>query len=223
MTSSSAARTGSPAPAARPTGAAISLAVGPSSSPSRTSPSTSVSSGPRCAGLPLVFQDPLLEEPPTGSAPVEDRRRYAGLVAGAQDACRACPLVVDCLYRAVVEHDVAGYVGGTTARQRVEVRRRLGVVVAPEDLDTLAGVLGGNRPVDHDEVLRVRAAHPDETLEVLAGRLGCSLSTVKRHLRRERNHPSPPRPLAVRPSRRQVLEAALDVTRSAPRSHRHAA
>lgn len=178
--------------------------------------------GPVCASAPRVFQDPLLEEPPAAGAPAEDRRRYADLVAGAQDACRACPLVVDCLYRAVVEHDVAGFVGGTTARQRVEIRRRLDVVVQPEDFDTLAGVLGGNRPVDHDEVLRVRAAHPDETLEVLAVRLGCSLSTVKRHLRRERNHPSAPRPVAVRPSRRQVLEATLAVTRPA-RGHQDAA
>ncbi|GAA1826177.1 WhiB family transcriptional regulator [Microlunatus capsulatus] len=178
---------------------------------------------PVCASSPRVFQDPLLEEPPATGAPAQDRRRYADLVADAQDACQSCPLVVDCLYRAVVEHDVAGYVGGTTARQRVEIRRRLGVVVQPEDFDTLAGVLGGSRPVDHDEVLRVRAAHPDETLEVLAVRLGCSLSTVKRHLRRERNQPSAPRPVAVRPSRRQVLEATLAVTRPAPRGHQHAA
>lgn len=179
--------------------------------------------GPACARLPRVFQDPLLEEPPATGAPGEDRRRYTALVAGAQDACRSCPLVVDCLYRAVVEHDVAGYVGGTTARQRVEIRRRLGVVVQPEDFDTLAGVLGRSGPVDHDEVLRVRAAHPDETLEVLAVRLGCSLSTVKRHLRRERRQPSAPRPVPVRPSRRQVLEAALAVTHPAPPGRQHAA
>ena len=207
MTTTLAPRT---APVARPSSPA------PAAAPARLS-------GPVCAGLSRVFQDPLLEEPPATGGPAQDRRRYADLVTGAQDACQACPVVVDCLYRAVVEHDVAGYVGGTTARQRVEIRRRLGVVVQPEDFDTLAGVLGGNRPVDHDEVLRVRAAHPDETLEVLAVRLGCSLSTVKRHLRRERNHPSAPRPLAVRPSRRQVLEATLAVTRPVARGHQHAA
>ena len=209
MTTSLAPRTGSTAPVARPGSAAPAAPARPT--------------GPVCAALPRVFQDPLLEEPPATGAPAEDRRRYAALVTGAQDACQACPLVLDCLYRAVVEHDVAGYVGGTTARQRVEIRRLLGVVVQPEDFDTLAGVLGGSRPVDHDEVLRVRAAHPDETLEVLAVRLGCSLSTVKRHLRRERDQPSVPRPVAVRPSRRQVLEATLAVTRPAPRGHRHAA
>ncbi|GAA1429943.1 hypothetical protein GCM10009616_13230 [Microlunatus lacustris] len=218
MTTSLAPRPTSPAP--------VSPVVRPSSAAPAAPPTGSTPervSGPVCVRLPQVFHHPLLEEPPAADAPVEDRRRYAELVAGANTACQGCPLVADCLYRAVVEHDVAGYVGGTTARQRVEIRRRLGVVVQPEDFDTLAGVLGGSRPVDHDEVLRIRAAHPDETLEVLALRLGCSLSTVKRHLRRERNHPSAPRPVTVRPSRRQVLEATLAVTQPASRGHRHAA
>ena len=60
----------------------------------------------------------------------------------------------------------------------------------PEDFDSLAGVVGGQRTVDHDEVVRLRRAHPDESLERIARRLGCSLSTVKRHLRRERNEPA---------------------------------
>lgn len=215
MTTSLAPHPVSSAPLARPSSTA------PAAPPTdRTSQRVS---GPVCVRLPQVFHDPLLEEPPVAGAPVEDRRRYTELVAGANTACQGCPLVVDCLYRAVVEHDVAGYVGGTTARQRVEIRRRLGVVVQPEDFDTLAGVLGGSRPVDHEEVLRIRAAHPDETLEVLAVRLGCSLSTVKRHLRRERNEPSAPRPVAVRPSRRQVLEATLAVTQPSSHGHRHAA
>jgi hypothetical protein len=163
-----------------------------------------------------VFQDPLLERLPTGGAPAEDRRRAAELVATAAAACGSCPLAASCLYRAVVEHDVAGFVAGTTPRQRAEIRRRLGVVVHPEDFDTLAGVVGGGRQVDHEEVLRLRAAHPDESLETLAGRLGCSLSTVKRHLRRERTAPSPsPSPSPVRTGRphlRDVLVVAAEVT-----------
>ncbi len=167
---------------------------------------------PTCVRQAELFQDVLLEEPPTTDASAADHRRHASLVATAAAGCRSCPLVTDCLYRAVVDHDVAGYAGGTTARQRIEIRRRLGVVVEPEDFDTLAGVLGGSRPVDHDEVLRLRAAHPDESLEVLAGRLGCSLSTVKRHLRRERNAPSVPKAHAPRPGLQQVLAAAAEVT-----------
>jgi hypothetical protein len=65
--------------------------------------------------------------------------------------------------------------------------------------------------VDHDEVVRLRAANPDESLERLAQRLGCSLSTVKRHLRQERGAVrtrKPPRPM---PSMRHVLAAARRV------------
>jgi hypothetical protein len=169
---------------------------------------------PSCATLPRLFQDPLLEEPPTTAAPVGERRRHQALVAEAQAVCHSCPLVAACLYRAVVEHDVTGYVAGTSARQRSEIRRRLAVVVPAEDFDTLAGVVGAHRQVDHAEVLRLRAAHPDESLDVLARRLGCSLSTVKRHLRRERTATSTPETACPRPELHRVLAVATEVTRA---------
>jgi hypothetical protein len=168
---------------------------------------------PPCVELASVFQDPLLEEPLPGSAPTAVRRRYATLVGQAEQACAGCPLIQDCLYAAVVRHDVAGYVGGTTPEQRLRIRRALRIHVAPEDLDTLAGVIGRHRQVDHDEVVRLRAAHPDESLETLAHRLGCSLSTVKRHLRRERRTPAARRPEPPKPSLSHVLAAAAEVTR----------
>ena len=139
-----------------------------------------------CVTFAAVFQDRLLEEPPTQNAPAADRRRYADLVEQAAAVCARCPFQDGCLYQAVAEHDVAGFVAGTTQRQRNEIRRRLGVRVEPEDLDTLAGVTAPNRQVDHDEVVRLRNANPNQTLENIAQRLGCSLSTVKRHLRRAR-------------------------------------
>ena len=139
-----------------------------------------------CLDQAETFQHPLLEEPPAGGAPAVTRRTYAALEHQAAATCRTCLLLAPCLYEAVVRHDVAGYAAGTTARQRVKIRALLGISVEPENLDTLAGVVGGNRPVDHDEVIRLRAANPGESLERLAQRLGCSLSTVKRHLRRER-------------------------------------
>ena len=89
-----------------------------------------------------------------GSAPSSVRRRFAELTRQAKAACTECPLLADCLYRAVVVYDVAGFVAGTTERQRSEIRRRLGIRIAPEDFDTLAGVSGGHRPVDHGEVVR---------------------------------------------------------------------
>lgn len=141
-----------------------------------------------------------------------------GLMSAAQTACRACPLIVDCLYRAVVEYDVAGYVAGTTPSQRAQIRHRLGVTVEPENFDTLAGVTGRHHQVNHSEVVRLRNANPDESLEMLAQRLGCSLSTVKRHLRRERREPSAKTVTPTHPTVNEVLTAAAAVvgTPSAP-------
>ena len=66
------------------------------------------------------------------------------------------------------------------------MRSRLGVRIEAEDLDSVAGARGSRQPVEHESVLAMRAAHPDDPLEQIAHRLGCSLSTVKRHLRRAR-------------------------------------
>src|SRR6187431_2932696 len=132
----------------------------------------------RCIELAAVFQDQLLEESLLASAPGVVRRRQLALITLAKAACRECPLITDCLYRAVVEYDVAGYVAGTTPPQRALIRRRLDITVEPENFDTMAGVTRGNRQVNHSEVVRLRKANPHESLDVLAQRLGCSLSTV---------------------------------------------
>lgn len=138
---------------------------------------------PECVGLASVFQDRLLEEPPHATAPAAERRRYQELAAAAGAVCRGCPLRLNCLYEAVVCHDVAGFVAGTTQKQRLEIRRRLDIRVGSENLDSIAGVVAPNRPIDHDELLRLRRANPARTLESIARQLGCSVSTVKRHLR----------------------------------------
>jgi AraC-like DNA-binding protein len=166
------------------------LATRPTRSAPSTHPVATEPSRPACADVTHLFLDPALESEPSSSATARTRRQYGALAAEATEVCASCPLLTACLYRAVVEYDVAGFVAGTSERQRVQIRSRLGVEVEPEDFDTLAGVVGGQRTVDHDEVVRLRRAHPDESLERLARRLGCSLSTVKRHLRRERNKPS---------------------------------
>ncbi len=95
-------------------------------------------------------------------------------------------MLAECLYSAVAHVDVSGFMGCTTPRERQRIRDLLGISVAPEDLDVVVGVRGERRPVDHDAVVAMRAAHPDDSLEQLALRLECSLSTVKRHLRRAR-------------------------------------
>lgn len=179
---------------------------------------------PACADFPELFLDAALETEPVVSAPARVRRQYAALAAQATEICAACPLLTACLYRAVVDYDVAGFVAGTTQRQRGEIRARLGVVVEAEDFDSLAGVVGGQRTVDHDEVVRLRRAHPDESLERIARRLGCSLSTVKRHLRRERNEaPAATRRDTTRPSGTAVRRATAEILAENSGSRRAAA
>jgi predicted transcriptional regulator len=44
----------------------------------------------------------------------------------------------------------------------------------------------GGGPVSHEAVMTARQAYPKDTCHQLAERLGCSTSTIKRHLRRAR-------------------------------------
>lgn len=166
-----------------------------------------------CVRSASLFQDPLLEESPPSDANSDTRRRYADLEREADALCRRCPLMSPCLVAAVVTHDVAGFVAATTRKQRLEIRRRLGVRVEPEDFDSLTGVPRQHRQVDHAEVVRLHLAHPLETYEQLARRLGCSLSTVKRHLRAERQSSAPPTPKRYQPSAAEVLAVFVEVAR----------
>jgi Transcription factor WhiB len=176
----------------------------------------------RCVELSAIFQDQLLEEPLPTSAPATLRHRQQAMITMAEAACRECPLITKCLYRAIVNYDVAGYVAGTMPTQRARIRRRLDITVEPENFDALAGVTGGHRQVDHNEVVRLRNANPHESLELLAQRLGCSLSTVKRHLRRERRDPTT-RTTPHKPTVSEVLAAAAVVTSSPLRRRPQAA
>lgn len=160
-----------------------------------------------------LFLHPLLEEPPTLSGTDRETwRAYTRLQDEAAAACASCPLLVDCLYTAVVQTDIAGYVGGTTPKERVKIRRRLGVRVDAEDFDAASGARGNRRPVDHDVVLRARAAYPDDSMDMIATRLGCSLSTVKRHLRRARTGSAAKgKPQAEAPTVEEVVDAFEEV------------
>ncbi|PJJ57508.1 transcription factor WhiB [Mumia flava] len=163
---------------------------------------------PACALLPEVYG--LLAEPADEASDTPDSwlARHNALAA-ARQACAACPLLTACLYRAVVEADVAGYAACTTEADRTLLRERLGVAVASVDLDAIAGVRAGGRGIDHDAIVAVRRAYPKETFAQLAERLGCSLSTVKRHLRGYRGELPEPRP-AEKDDARPSLEAVLD-------------
>ncbi len=141
-----------------------------------------------CATNVDLYLHPLLDEPPVRST--TDRQtwqEYEQLVSRTRLACSSCPILPDCLYKAVAQTDVSGYVGCTTPNERNEIRKLLHVTIETEDFDSFAGARGTRQPVDHEDVLRMRSQHPDDPLEQIASRLGCSLSTVKRHLRRARD------------------------------------
>ena len=177
---------------------------------------------PACVNATDIFQHPLLEEGLPAGASREVRRTQARLVSEATTTCASCPLLARCLYDAVVKHDVSGFVAGTTQRQRQEMRTELRISVAPEDFDTLAGVVASGRQVNHEEVLRLRAANPHESLETIAQRLGCSLSTVKRHLRKARNSEAETTLKMVPPSMERVLAVYAQVIRRTLQTRRAA-
>ena len=183
-------------------------------------------STPVCTQFDDLFQHPMMEDQVSPKT-VTERRQLMMMQRKAENLCLECPLMTRCLYTAVVEHDVAGFVAGTTPRQRSEMRTLLKVKVATEDLDTLAGVNAPNRQVDHAEVVRLRNATPCESLESIAQRLGCSLSTVKRHLRKARavEAAEPVQNTRIKPSLEQVMEAFRAVTtrRQSQRTSRTAA
>ncbi len=132
--------------------------------------------------------------------------------------------MADCLYRAVVDCDVAGFVAGTTEAQRRAIRDRLGVRVTPEDLSSLLGVRDRHHPINGDDVLKARAAHPDESLRELANRFGCSVSSIKRHLRGQASSTprATPRPATPRPRLHDVLVAFREVLSESASHHRAA-
>lgn len=187
-----------------------------------TIPATSRTAEPRaappCAQNREMYGNELLERPPVRSKVTNAVwSEYRTALDQVRDACAGCPLFVDCLYRAVVQVDVAGYVGCTTPRERRQIRRMLGVQVPAEDLDDAAGVRHSGRPLDHESVLAARRSYPEETFEQLADRLGCSLSTVKRHMRRAREDADDPRPgrgHTEAPSVDAVLDCFDDVVES---------
>ena len=162
-----------------------------------------------CIGRGNLFLHPLFDESPTALT-FDQRRQVAALSTVADGLCLECPLASQCLYQAVVRHDVAGFVAGTTPGQRRAMRARLNWAVTPESFDAFAGITVQHQ-IDHDEVVRMRRARPSDTLQTLAARLGCSLSTVKRHLRQARIQAEArsvrPRLVVVPPSMEQVFDA----------------
>jgi len=166
---------------------------------------------PPCAREPEVYQDENLHSTPRRDAmsPVE-WRAFESLRAAAHRQCAACPMLVDCLYRAVVEVDVSGYAACTTEKDRARIRRELGIVLHPTATMVFGAPRVGAGPVDHEAVLQMRTAHPKDTCQQLAERLGCSTSTVKRHLRRARQGDAVAAPAVSMTAPHPTVEMVLD-------------
>src|SRR5699024_9164053 len=124
-----------------------------------------------CATEVDLYLHPLLETPPTAStASKQTWEEYLALVDQVHAHCSGCPVLDECLYKAVVHVDVSGYVAATTAKERRAIRRKLGIEVKREDFDTYAGARTSGKPVEQEDVLRLRVQYPDDSLEQLADR-----------------------------------------------------
>lgn len=145
------------------------------------------STAPPCAHTPALYQDELLLSPPARQdLTAAEWDRLLAKRASAHRRCAACPLMIECLYRAVVEVDVSGFVACTTEHDRQVIRRQLGIEVQPVTTTPYGAPRVGGGPVHHEAVMTARQAHPKDTCHQLAERLNCSTSTIKRHLRRAR-------------------------------------
>jgi hypothetical protein len=141
---------------------------------------------PPCAQSPEAFLDESLQATSVTSMSTAEREQLNATRASLHRQCAGCPLMVDCLYRAVVLVDVSGYAACTTESERALIRERLGIEVVRSTLTPYGAPRVGGGPVSHEAVLTSRQAYPKDTCQQLAERLGCSTSTIKRHLRRDR-------------------------------------
>jgi hypothetical protein len=165
---------------------------------------------PPCAIAPEMYQDDDLLNPPSRrDVSAAEWRAIQAKRERAHHRCAGCPVLADCLYRAVVEIDVSGFVACTAEADRRRMRRELGIDASLAPAQSYGASRVGGGPVDHESVLAARRAHPDDTCRELAERLGCSTSTIKRHLRQERQTSSEPKPTPA--LRKPTLEDVLDV------------
>ena len=156
---------------------------------------------PPCVAVPEVFQDELLSSPTRGDLSAREWQLLTAKRASAHRQCAACPMMVDCLYRAVVEVDVSGFVACTTEADRQMIRSQLGIEIQQSTATPYGAARVGGGPVSHEAVMSALQSFPKDTCNQLAERLSCSTSTIKRHLRR---------------ARQQKLVAVADTAPAAP-------
>jgi hypothetical protein len=166
------------------------------------------SHAPPCAHKPEAYLDERLQSPPTRTdVSRAEWERLRQQRAAVHRNCAGCPFLVECLYRAVVEVDVFGYAACTTQADRQQIRSQLGIAILQPNAGPFSAPRTGAGPIDHESVLTLRQAYPADTCIQLAQRLGCSTSTVKRHLRRARQAHARMAPTEPRsPTVEQVLD-----------------
>ncbi len=165
---------------------------------------------PPCASAPEVYHHETLHHPPSRrDLTAAEWAQFTARRAEVHRQCAGCPLLIDCLYRAVVQVDVSGFVACTTERDRRQIRRELGL-----DVEMTPAAMGipnvGGGPISQEAVIAIRQAYPKDTCLQLADRLGCSTSTIKRHLRRAREAEALNRPVEPSRSTAPTVEAVLD-------------
>jgi hypothetical protein len=166
---------------------------------------------PPCTVATDVFHDEYLHTPPARhEVSAAEWRLLSATRAAAHRECAGCPLMFSCLYRAVVEVDVSGFVACTTEHDRQTIRRQLGIEIEQSSMTPFGAPRVGGGPVSHEAVMTVRHAHPKDTCQQLAERLECSTSTVKRHLRRERAEKSAAARTAMTLHDLPTVDAVLD-------------
>jgi hypothetical protein len=165
---------------------------------------------PPCANAPEVFQHETLHHPPSRrDLSAREWAQFTERRAEVHRQCAGCPMLVDCLYRAVVEVDVSGFAACTTERDRRRIRRELGIEVDTTPAALCAPNVGGG-PVSSEAVIAIRQAYPKDTCLQLADRLGCSTSTIKRHVRKAREAEALTRPVEPAKSPAPSIDAVLD-------------
>ena len=116
----------------------IDMSSGPASDPAASG--DGLLGATPCATDIDLYLHPLLDEPPVRSTVAKQTwQEYEDLVARARIACSGCPLLADCLYKAVAQTDVSGFVGCTTPKERSRIRKLLAIHIETEDFDSFAG------------------------------------------------------------------------------------
>lgn len=164
---------------------------------------------PPCANTPEVYLDERFHGPITRTDVTRVEWEHLNQQrAAAHRNCAGCPFLVDCLYRAVVEVDVFGYAACTTEADRQLIRRKLGIEITQAPTGPFSAPRTGAGPIDHEAVITLRQSHPHDTCIQLAQRLGCSTSTIKRHLRKARQGQAQ---VSELPRRTPTIDEVLDV------------